>query len=383
VTTPPRVGLLLVQAGEEVGTPERVLWELATRLPSSRYAIHAWLSRSGGLDELAGSLEERGVSVERPSPVRSPWDLGSRLRAWSALRRARPALVHLHGTWTVLAGPLPGPTRPAGAERLIVTPQGAVDLIPPACMAVLRRADAVTVPCVAEGEALVRSGLPRERPRVVPNGADPPDEIEELPAARQLRERFGAGTFRPLWVCASRLERDKGHDVLLRALAAVRERNLAFVAVIAGEGSRRAALEREAASLGLEGMVHFLGRVDSLGPLLLAADAFLLPSLDEALPLGLLEAMARGRPVIASAVGGVPEVVEDRVHGLLVPPGDPGALAAALERLHRKPDEARQMGMRSAERLHSSLTWARVVEAYEAVYDEVLGLTGFTVEAGG
>lgn len=381
MTAPSRTGLLLVQAGDDFGTPERVVWELATRLPSARYQIRAWLSRAPGMDEMAASLEERGIPVERPKPIRTRWDLGARVAAWSALRRAPPALVHLHGTWAALAGPLAAPTKFSGAERLVVTSQGAVDRIPPSCMAVLRCADAVTVPFAAGCEVLVRAGLPRERPRVVPNGADPADEIEELPAARQIRERFGAGTFRPLWVCASRLEQDKGHDVLLRSLAVVKERNLAFAAAIAGDGSNRAALERRATELGLQGMVHFLGRVDSLGPLLLAADAFLLPSLDEALPLSLLEAMARGRTVIASAVGGVPEVVEDQVHGLLVPPGDTEALAAALEAVHRKPDAARQMGLRGAERVRASLTWARVVEGYEAVYDDVLGLAGFTPEA--
>ena len=178
-------------------------------------------------------------------------------------------------------------------------------------------------------------------------------------------------------MCASKLEESKGHAVLLEALAMLAGRNLGFVAVIAGAGSQRQALERRASELGLASAVRFIGPVDSLGPLLLAADAFLLPSLDDVQPLVLLEAMARGRPVVASEVGAIPQVIEDRVDGRIVPPGDPAALAAVLLELHQGSDAARQMGMRAADRVQASFTWKRVVETYEAVYDDVLGLTGF------
>jgi glycosyltransferase involved in cell wall biosynthesis len=91
----------------------------------------------------------------------------------------------------------------------------------------------------------------------------------------------------------------------------------------------------------------------------------------------LLEAMARARPVVASAVGGVPEVIEDGVNGRLVPPGDPGALADVLESFHRKSDAAFRLGRRGAERVREAYTWERVVENFEGVYDEVLGLASF------
>ncbi len=380
MTRAARVRLLLVQTGRDVGTPERVVWELATRLPESRYTVLAWLMPAAELDEFAASLEERGVGVERLGGIHSRWDLRGHAAAWAALRRARPDIVHLHAVWPEVPRHLPGFARLVGVERLVVTAQGLVHRVPPELKPELRAADVVTVACRPSAEALVRDGLPRRVPRVVPNGADLPDQVAELPAARKLRDRFGAGLFRPLWVCATRLEEPKGHDVLLDALAEVRAHRLDFVAVLAGEGTRRVWLERRAAELGLEGAVHFLGQVESLGPLLLAADAFVLPSREEALPLSLLEAMARARPVIASQVGGVPEVVEDRIHGRLVPPGDVPALAGALEAFHQKPDAARQMGLHGAERMRSSFTWARVVAAYEAVYDDVLGLAGFTPE---
>jgi glycosyltransferase involved in cell wall biosynthesis len=178
-------------------------------------------------------------------------------------------------------------------------------------------------------------------------------------------------------VCPARLEEQKGHDVMLDALAEVRRRGLEWVVAFAGDGSRRAALEERARALHVEGAVRFLGQLDDLGPLLMAADVVVLPSRWEGLPLSLLEALARGRPVVASAVGGVPEVVEDGVHGRLVPPGDVTALADALEACHRKPDAALRLGRAGARRVREHYTWDRVVEAFEAVYDEVLGLATF------
>ena len=166
--------------------------------------------------------------------------------------------------------------------------------------------------------------------------------------------------------------------MLIDALARVRARGLEFVAALAGEGSRRADLERRVREAGLEGQVHFLGQVDPVGPLLAAADACVLPSLWEGLPLALLEALARARPVVASRVGGVPDVVEDGITGRLVPPGDAESLAAALEEFHRRPDPARRMGLEGAARIQARYTWPRVVEAFEEIYDEVLGLATLT-----
>jgi glycosyltransferase involved in cell wall biosynthesis len=87
--------------------------------------------------------------------------------------------------------------------------------------------------------------------------------------------------------------------------------------------------------------------------------------------------MARARPIVATNVGAIPDVIEDGVEGRLVPPGDPAALASVLIQLHQGSDAARQMGIHAADRVHANFTWKRVVESYEAVYDDVLGLTGF------
>ena len=149
---------------------------------------------------------------------------------------------------------------------------------------------------------------------------------------------------------------------------------------LAGDGARRAALERRVEELGLGSQVHFLGSVDALGPVLLAANVVVLASREEAQPLSILEAMARARPVVASAVGGLRDLIDDGENGLLVRPADPEALAQALILLHQRPDFARRLGDEAGDRVRAGSTWAHAVARHEVVYDEVLGFAGFTPE---
>ena len=378
-----RVNLLLVESGASFGTAGRVLWELATRLPENRYALRVWLSPEPAMDEFADSVVACGILVDRVAEVESRWDWPGMLDVWSRLRRARPAVLHLHSATLASDRHLSVLARMAGVDHLILTQHVAsasvAGVADPAKLRAMQNADAVTTVCDAAKDVLVRDcDVGRKRVRVVPNGADLGDHAGERVAARRWREEFGIGAFKPLWVCIARLEEQKGQAVLLDALARLQERGLDFVAALAGEGSLRAGLERRTAHLGLEARVRFLGQVDAIGPLLLAANACVVASHWDAQPLVLLEALARERPVVATAVGGMPDVVVDRVHGRLVPPGDPQAMAEALEEFHRKPDIARQLGENGAERIRASFTWDRVVDGYEAVYDEVLGLASFS-----
>ena len=374
--------ILLVESGTTLGGTERVVWELATRLPRARWDVRVWLSPARGVDEMADALADRGVPVSRVAEVDSRWDWRGMWSTGRRLSRERPELLHVHHVWPAADRYLASLAAASGVPHLVVTEHIVGRPNSPSQQRLKRRelaqAGAVTAVSAAVADSLVSDyGVPRGRIRLVPNGAEPPDETAEPPAARRVREELGAGLLRPLWVCAGRLEEQKGQDVLLDALAEVRRQGLEFVAVLAGDGSKRAALEARAQELGLEQRVRFPGQVEDLGPLLAAADAVALPSRWEGLPLVLLEAMVRARPVVATPVGGIPEVVEDGVHGRLVPVGDAAALAGVLAAFHQRPDEAVRMGRRGAARVRESYTWPRVVEAFEAVYDEVIGLASF------
>ena len=191
-----------------------------------------------------------------------------------------------------------------------------------------------------------RWGLDPERVSVLPN---PAPELPELPSRDELRAELGFdGT---TLVFAGRLGPQKSLDVALEALVDVPDVTLA----VAGDGPERSALERRVGELGLDGRVRFLGSVPRASVLRLfrAADASVLPSAWENFPHTVVEALAVGCPVIATAVGGVPEVVRDGENGLLVPPGDPAALAAAIARFfadERAPRAARRRGRRPPSR---------------------------------
>lgn len=200
----------------------------------------------------------------------------------------------------------------------------------PRLLAARRWVDAFVCISPAIAEELRAIGVPAARLWPIANGVDL-DRLRPVDAARRaaLRGELGlpAG---PLAVYAGRLVPEKGLDVLLAAWPAVlRELPTAHLALV-GEGEQRAALEAQAAGLGLGGQVSFTGGRDDVAPMLQAADLFVLPSYAEGLPVALLEAMACGLPAVATAVDGTVEVLEDGVTGWLVPPGDAAALARGL-----------------------------------------------------
>ena len=214
-------------------------------------------------------------------------------------------------------------------------------------------------------------GLPAHRIAVIRNGVEIPEE------------RLGEGGRPPglpaggrIMVCVANLRQGKGHPDLLVAAAEVLPRFPDVSLVLVGEGHLRPAIEEAVARYGLVGRVLLLGRRNDVPALLAAADLFVLPSHEEGLPNALLEAMAYGVPVVATAVGGTPEAVEDGVSGLLVPPRDPGALAKAMTVLLSDPPAARRLGQMGRARVAKFFTLDRMVEETEALYGALLNRVG-------
>jgi glycosyltransferase involved in cell wall biosynthesis len=140
--------------------------------------------------------------------------------------------------------------------------------------------------------------------------------------------------------------------------------------LVVGEGSRREVLEALAVELGIADRVVFTGRRDDVPAVTAALDVAVLPSYREALGLSVLEAMALSRPVVASEVGGIPEMIEDGITGLLVPPHDPAALAAAIVRLLRDHPLADTLGRAGHDLVHDRFCIERMVAAVEQIYDD-------------
>jgi len=290
------------------------------------------------------------------------------VRAALVLRRLAPGfdVVHFHTARAHALAPL---SRGRGA-RLVVTRR--MDYVPaggPYVRFLYNRAvDAVIA--ISEGvrTALIRVGVRAERIRVVPSGIDA-RALAAPPAARAaVRREWGLGDDEVAVVALGALEVRKGHAVLLAAAAGLASAAPRLRYVFCGEGRQAKALAGAAAAL--DGAARLVGFRRDVAACLAAADIVALPSFQEGLGVAALEAMAAGRPVVASRVGGLAEAVVHEETGLLVPPGDPTALAAALARLARDPDLRARLGVAGRARVLARYTATRMAEGTLACYED-------------
>jgi glycosyltransferase involved in cell wall biosynthesis len=286
-----------------------------------------------------------------------------------ALRSRAPDVFHATLTWPLAAKNALLGAIAAGVPGVVVTVQLHMEVPVTRAMRaqqrlIAARASRILPVSVDNAHGLhALLGWPLERMEVVRNAVDA--ERFDVPADPALRAALGAEPGRPLVLVPARLDAQKGHRHLLHALAHVPEP----VVVLAGDGPERPALERLAAELGVAGRVRFLGTRSDVPSLLAAADLFVLPSLYEGLPVAVLEAMAAGVPVLATAIGSTAEAVHDGRTGLLVPPGDAGALAAGLRRLLGDRELAARLGGAGRERARTEFSAAAMVARVADVYE--------------
>jgi glycosyltransferase involved in cell wall biosynthesis len=214
-------------------------------------------------------------------------------------------------------------------------------------------------------------GLPAKKVTVIRNGC----AVERFNPAHALPTGFkrlaGFGESDRILLVAARLEPQKGHAVLLQAMVQLRVEfpNLRLVAL--GEGSLRAALETQVRALGLRDSVSMPGHSSDVRDWMAAADICVLPSFAEGLPLFAIECLAAGRPMVATAVDGTPEIVVHGKTGLTVPPGNSLALAEAIARLLRDPLLAAQLGAAGALRVRQCFTLTRQIHETEELYERL------------
>jgi glycosyltransferase involved in cell wall biosynthesis len=319
-----------------------------------------WLSRE---------LTAAGVTVEhfRHDRAFSP-RLARSLEA--AFRRYRIDLAHSHEFNTAVYGAWAA--RRAGIPHLITMHGGRYYAGRLRRRLALRAAVALSGRLVAVSQPLVTQ-LSRDlwirptRITTIANG------VRFTPAGRStLRGDLALSDAERLVVAVGNLYPVKGHTHLLEAVARLTSTYPQLHVAIAGRGDLAGALERQAADSGLATRVHFLGLRQDVANILAAADVFVQPSLSEGLPLALLEAMFAARPIVASAVGDVPVALASGAAGLLVPPGDPAALAAAIHRLLAQPFEAQQLGNSAQVRAAAEYGIERMVQRYAELYERLL-----------
>lgn len=220
---------------------------------------------------------------------------------------------------------------------------------------------------------LQREGAPAAKVHVVLNGIDF-ERVRPTPGAAERLRRELAGDGRHLLLIAARLHPEKGYEHLFEALRLLRRRlDRGCTLLIAGAGPFEPAYRERVRALGIADSTAFLGFRKDLADLMLAADLFVLPSVAEAFGLVLAEALYLGAPVVATRVGGIPEIVDDGIDGVLVPPADPAALAEALAALLADPERRRRLAGAGRDRVARIFRFEDMVRAYEALYDGLPG----------
>jgi len=364
-----RIRVVEVLATGTNGGAQEHVFGLLTRLDPSRYDVHV-VSLSPGSS--VRKLERHGVPV---TVIDEPDDAIVTGALAALLTDLRPEVLHNHmyraelvGTRAAIALGEVGHLRPyvvstVHSSRIRSEEDRRVlhSLTP--------RMDQLIAVSRSIVEKLHHEGRDSAPIALIHNGVDLERYDHQGPCCT-LRDDYGLPPEGPIVGVVARLEAEKGHPTLLEAwptvLAAFPDASL----LVVGEGSRREALETMAAELGIADRVVFTGRRDDVPAVTAALDVAVLPSYREALGLTILEAMALSRPVIASNVGGIPEMIEDGITGLLVPPHDPDALASAIIRLLRDHPLADMLGRAGHDLVHERFCIELMVDAVQRIYDE-------------
>ena len=364
---PPRV-LQLVLSLNPGGT-ERLVTELAARLHPEWPMAVCCLDEPGAWASL---LEREGIAVSalRRGPGFRP-SLGQAIAR--LCRTQRIDLIHAHHYSPFVYGALARAWAPG--VSVVFTEHGRLSDAPPSTKRraanVLFKRLPTAVFAVSEDvkRHLIGEGFPPASVRVIYNGIDP--GVVPDPAARaRARRDLGADEGELVIGTIARLDPVKDLGTLVRATADLARRRRARLVVV-GDGSERASLERLASECGIRDRVAFVGFRDDAREWLAGCDVYANSSVSEGVSLTILEAMAAALPVVATRVGGTPEVVDDGC-GRLVAPRDPHALARVLDDLAAAPELRARLGLAARQRVESRFTIDRMIAEYAGVYRRVV-----------
>lgn len=369
----PAYSVVMLISTSVIGGPGKGLIQIVPELERSRLVAPNLLTfhRPGAPDTLfMAACRERGVALDTlaqnynfdPSPLRP---LIARIRQGRTILQTHGYKENMFGLLikTLTGCPWVAFLHGTTDENMKVRMYHRLD------RQVVRFADRIVS---VSRELARRTVAPRHyrKVRIVPNAIEKRSlEINQFLVAGWKR-RHGLDR-RPVLVTVGRLSPEKGHHILLQAAQNLVQAGFDFQLLVVGEGPQRADLERLTERLGLGAQVRFMGQRSDMDMIYAAADLFVLPSFKEGMPNVLLEAMAHGLPMVATRVGGIPEMVRDGREALLVPARDVAALRFALERLLRFPERARELGRNARAGLFPRFSVARRVQRLEQVYREL------------
>ncbi|MCW2968835.1 MAG: glycosyltransferase [Solirubrobacteraceae bacterium] len=349
---------------------ERVALDMVTSLDPERFERILCVTRNiplpaARIERLRAFEAEGGVVVQLDR--RGPWDLAAWRPLVTLLRGRRPDVIHGHmigsSVWAVAVGRLL-------RVPVIVAHDHGSPPEPGLRLRAVERALAlgshmvITVSRAERRRWIEMAGARPERVRVVPNAvafAPPSTPVD-------LRSELGLADDAWLVGCVGHLRPEKAQVVLVEAARALRDTHPSARVLLVGPGPEREHLERAIAESGLQDRVFLLGLREDVPAIVAALDVAVLCSDREGVPLSILEYMQAARPIVATRVGGVPEVIGDGEQGLLVAPRDSAALAAAIGRLLDDRPLALRLGERALERAHAEFDPSAVIRQVEALY---------------
>ncbi|ALA58221.1 glycosyltransferase family 4 protein [Nitrospira moscoviensis] len=359
------------------GGGERYLDVLFEGLDRSRYRPLLILPEPG---PFADTMNARGIATRlvRLDPLVNPLAL---LRLVRLLREERVTILQTHGARANVYGRLAG--RLAGVPCIVSTVHNAIKdyEVSPFKRWCYETALRVTAPlahriiCVSEA---IRCDVIQSCPPVAARAVTIYNGVD-----RAWQQQNGQGSrVRAAWRCergpvllvVARLTEQKGHRYLLQALPTLLAHWPTLTSLFVGAGSCRESLQQEAEQWGVGQACRFVGATEAVADFYAAADVVVLPSLSEGFPFVILEALAMGKPVVATRVNGVPEIIEDGRTGLLVPPRDAPALEQAIARVLRQPDDAARMAQAGRTAVAARFTAERMVRETATVLEA--GLPG-------
>jgi glycosyltransferase involved in cell wall biosynthesis len=326
--------------------------------------------------DLPGDVELTALRLRKPD------DFGAFRTLWRLLRERRPRVLHSHLFYSSLfASPIGKLCR---VPLVVETPhlrenwRRGLKASYTVDRAVGRFVDQYIAVSEANRRYLVEEkGLPPQKIVVIHNGCDVKRFSPHHLAPAGLRQSLGFEDGDPIIVVPGRLEPQKGHRVLLEALPAVRREFPRVRVVCLGAGALRAELEERVVEARLTDSVRFVGFQPNVDDWLALADLTVLPSFYEGLPLAAIESLAAGRPMVATAVDGTPEVVVDGATGLTVPPGDPEKLGSAICRLLGDPPLREKLAIAGRDWVLERFGEERQIKRTEALYQIALARRGY------
>jgi len=374
--TRPRRRVFFLVDSLNVGGTETQAVELARRLSPADYEVTLGCLRARG--PLMERLQNSAVSVREFHPlggVDSPGGIYQLLRLATFLRRGKFDVVHTHDLWSNLLG-VPAAWL-AGVPAIISSRRDLAhfDWYQSRRRVWLRRIQNLSNVVLANAHPIRDALIAEDRfapskVRVVHNGIDV-DEFLKVPSNRD-KVLSGAGHGKLIVLVGNMHSNVKGHALLISAAPAIVREFPDAQFVLAGDGEQRQQFQHQVNALGLKHSFLFLGRRHDVAKILACCDIAVLPSKAEGLPNAVLEYMATGLPVVASNVGGNPEIIRDGVTGLLVHPQDAGALAEAILRLLRDPALACRIGESGQAYVRQNFSFERLIEETDLLYSDLL-----------